>query len=295
MYYTNDTVIFLNGSFVQASKAGVDPFSQTLHYGYGVFEGLRSYESIYGTKIFKARQHFERMKRTCETLDVSLNYSVEELGQLCYQLLEKNGFTSAYIRPLVYRGPNLSLNPTQESTLLIAAWRWGKYFGEKSLKVCVSSYKRPHPETIKPEAKVCGHYVSSIMATAEAKKRGFDEGLMIDLNGFVAQGPGANFFYEKDGILYTAPTGNIFPGITRETVFQICKELDIPVKEKLYRAEELFEADSAFFCSTAAEIAEVESIEGQAFNKPWNKSLGHVVQDAYKSLVLDKSYSYVIV
>jgi branched-chain amino acid aminotransferase len=295
MYYTDDTMIFLNGNFVQASKAGIDPFSQTLHYGYGVFEGIRSYESIYGTKIFKARQHFERLKRTCEMLDIPLNYSVEELGQLSYQLLEKNGFTAAYIRPLVYGGPNLSLNPAQEASLVIAAWRWGKYFGDKSLKVCISSYKRPHPETIKPEAKVSGHYVSSVMATAEAKKRGYDEGLMIDLNGFVAQGPGANFFFEKDGVLYTAPTGNIFPGITRETVFQICKELDIPVKEKLYKAEELFEADSAFFCSTAAEIAEVESIEGQMLSKPWKKSLGAIVQDAYKSLVLDKSYSYVIV
>jgi branched-chain amino acid aminotransferase len=295
MYYTDDTVIFQNGSFIKASTAGVDPFSQTLHYGYGVFEGMRSYESIYGTKIFKARQHFERMKRTCESMGIPFNYSVEELGQLSYQLLEKNGFTTAYIRPIVYCGPNLSLNQPVESSLVIAAWRWGKYFGDKMLKVCVSSYKRPHPETIKPEAKVCGHYVSSIMATAEAKKRGYDEGLMIDLNGFVAQGPGANFFFEKDGVLYTSPIGNIFPGITRETVFQICKELDIPVKEKLFRAEELFEADSAFFCSTAAEIAGVESIEGQAFNKPWKNSLGAVVQDAYKSLVLDKSYSYVIV
>jgi branched-chain amino acid aminotransferase len=295
MYYTDDTVIFLNGNFVKASTAGIDPFSQTLHYGYGVFEGIRSYDSIYGTKIFKARQHFERLKSTCELMGIPFHYSVEELGQLSYQLLEKNGFTTAYIRPLVYAGPNLSLNAPQESSLLIAAWRWGKYFGDKMLKVCVSSYKRPHPETIKPEAKVCGHYVSSIMATAEAKKRGYDEGLMLDLNGFVAQGPGANFFFEKDGVLYTAPVGNIFPGITRQTVFQICKELDIPVKEKLFRAEELFEADSAFFCSTAAEVAGVESIEGQAFIKPWKNSLGAVVQDAYKSLVLDKSYSYVIV
>lgn len=295
MYYTNETVIFLNGNFVQASTAGIDPFSQTLHYGMGVFEGLRSYDSIYGTKIFKARQHFERMKQTCDLLGIALPYSVEELAQLSYQLLEKNGFTGAYIRPLVYQGANLSLNPTQESTLLIAAWRWGTYFGDKPLRINFSTYKRPHPETIKPEAKVCGHYVTSIMATAEAKKRGFDEALMIDLNGFVAQGPGANFFFEKDGVLYTAPTGNIFPGITRETVFQICKELDIPVREKLFKPEELFTADSAFFCSTAAEIAEVESIENQALRKPWKKSMGHVVQDAYKSLVLDKSYSYVIV
>lgn len=295
MYYTNDTVIFSDGKFVKASEGVVDPFSQTLHYGYGVFEGLRSYQSIYGVKLFKAGEHFTRLKKNCELMGIPLEYSVEELTQLSYQLLERNEFSAAYIRPLVYCGPNLSLSEPVEPKLLIAAWRWGKYFGDKMLKVCVSTIKRPHPETIKPEAKVCGHYVSSIMATAEAKKRGYDEGLMLDLNGFVAQGPGANFFYEKDGVLYTSPLGNIFPGITRQTVFQICKELDIPVKEKLFRAEELFEADSAFFCSTAAEIAGVESIEGQVLSKPWKNSMGAVVMDAYKSLVLDKSFSYVIV
>jgi branched-chain amino acid aminotransferase len=295
MYYTDETVIFSDGKFVKASEGVVDAFSQTLHYGYGVFEGMRSYNSIYGVKIFKAGEHFARLKKNCELMGIPFDYSVEELTQLSYQLLEKNNFGAAYIRPLVYCGPNLSLSAPVESKLVLAAWRWGKYFGDKMLKVCVSSIKRPHPETIKPEAKVCGHYVSSVMATAEAHKRGYDEGLMLDLNGFVAQGPGANFFYEKDGVLYTAPVGNIFPGITRKTVFQICKELDIPVKEKLFKAEELFEADSAFFCSTAAEIAGVESIEGQMFSLSWKKSLGAVVQDAYKSLVMDKSYSYVIV
>ena len=295
MYYTNDTVIFSDDRFIKVSEASVDPFSQTLHYGFGVFEGLRSYQTIHGLKIFKARQHFLRLIQTCETLGIPCDYSVEELTQLSYQLLEKNHFSTAYIRPIIYCGPNLSLSSPKESTLMIAAWRWGKYFGDKMLKVCVSSYKRPHPETINPEAKVCGHYVSSIMATAEANKRGYDEGIMLDLNGFVAQGPGANFFFEKNGTLYTAPTGNIFPGVTRQTVFEICKELDIPVVEKLFRAEELFEADSAFFCSTAAEIAGVESFEGQSFAKPWNKSLSSVIQDAYKNLVLDKSYSYLIV
>jgi branched-chain amino acid aminotransferase len=295
MYYTDDTIIFSEDRFIKVSEATIDPFSQTLHYGFGVFEGLRSYQSIYGIKIFKSRQHFTRMIDTCKLLGIPFEYSVEELIHLSYQLLAKNKFTTAYIRPIVYCGPNLSLSEPKESSLMIGAWRWGKYFGDKMLKVCVSSYKRPHPETIKPEAKVCGHYVSSIMATTEARKRGYDEGLMLDLNGFVAQGPGANFFFEKDGILNTAPVGNIFPGITRQTVFDICSTLDIPVREKLFRAEELFEADGAFFCSTAAEIAGVESFEGQSFSKPWNKSLGAIVQDAYKHLVLDKSNSYVIV
>ena len=133
------------------------------------------------------------------------------------------------------------------------------------------------------------------MATMEAKERGFDEALMLDMNGFVAEGPGANFFYEKDGVLFTPPLGNILPGITRQTVLDICRELDIPVEENFFSPEVLFEADSAFYCGTAAEITPIESIEGQGFAKPWNKSLGAVIQEAYQSIVLDKSYSYVIV
>jgi branched-chain amino acid aminotransferase len=133
------------------------------------------------------------------------------------------------------------------------------------------------------------------MATMEAKERGFDEALMLEMNGFVAEGPGANFFYEKDGVLYTPPLGSILPGITRQTVMEICRELDIPVQEKYFRPEDLFEADCAFFCGTAAEITPIDSIEGQTFEKPWKKSLGVVIQEAYQSIVLDKSYSYVIV
>ena len=295
MYYNENTVLFLDGKFVKAADARMDFFSQTLHYGYGVFEGIRSYQTINGTKIFKPHEHFERLRRSCSLLGIPMTYSVEELTQLSYQLLEKNSLSNAYLRPLVYSGPNMSLTAPKEVYVMIAAWDWGKYFSHTSLKVCISSFQRPNPKSLKVEAKACGHYVNSIMATMEAKERGFDEALMLDMNGFVAEGPGANFFYEKDNVLYTPPLGNILPGITRHTVLDICRELDIAVEEKYFRPEELFEADSAFFCGTAAEITTIESIEGQAFQKPWKKSLGVVIQEAYQSIVLDKSYSYVIV
>ena len=145
------------------------------------------------------------------------------------------------------------------------------------------------------EAKVCGHYVNSVMATMEAKERGFDEGLMLDMNGFVAECSGSNIFMEKDNVLYTPTIGNILPGITRKTVIEICRELDIRVKEQQFKPEEMMNADSAFLCGTAAEIAGVESLDGHAFKKPWKNSLGIIIQQAYKCLVLDKSYSYTIV
>lgn len=295
MYYNGDTIIFLNGKFVKAADARIDFFSQTLHYGMGAFEGIRAYQTVNGTKIFKSHEHYERLRRSCELLSLPIDMSVEELTQISYQLLEKNGLSNAYLRPLVFAGPNMSLTAPKEVSIMIAAWDWGKYFNHSSLRVCISSLQRPNPKSIRMEAKACGHYVNSILATTEAKERGFDEALLSDMNGFVAEGPGANFFYEKDGVLYTPPLGNILPGITRSTVLDICRELDIPVKEKYFRPEELFDADSAFFCGTAAEITAIESIEGQMMTRPWKNSLGAIIQEAYQSIVLDKSYSYVIV
>ena len=295
MYYSKETVLFLDGKFQKASEAKVDLFGQTLHYGYGVFEGIRSYKTVNGVKIFKAHEHYHRLKRSADLVGIPFNYGAEELTQISYQLLEKNTFTNAYLRPLVFCSPNMSLNGPKEVSLMIAAWEWGKYFSNQSLKVCISTIQRPNPKSLKVEAKVCGHYVNSIMATMEAKERGFDEALMLDCNGFVAEGPGANFFFEKDGVLFTPPLGNILPGITRSTILDICKELDLPLEEKYFRPEELFEADGAFFCGTAAEVVAIESIEGQPFNKSWKNSMGLIIQEAYKCIVLDKSYSYVIV
>ena len=295
MYYDEKTVLFLDGKFLKATEVRIDPFSQTLHYGFGVFEGIRSYQTIHGTKIFKPHEHFERLLRSCKLVGIPMTYSVEELTQISYQILEKNSLTNAYLRPLVFCSPNMSLSAPKEVSVMIAAWDWGKYFSSASLRVCISNFQRPNPKSVKVEAKACGHYVNSIMATMEAKERGFDEALMLDMNGFVAEGPGANFFFEKDGTLFTPKLGNILPGITRQTVLEICHQLDIPVQEKFFRPEDLFEADSAFFCGTAAEITPLESIEGQTFHKPWKKSLGVIIQEAYQNIVLEKSYSYVIV
>ncbi|HPI80040.1 MAG: branched-chain amino acid transaminase [Cyclobacteriaceae bacterium] len=295
MYYTNDTILFLDGKFVKASEAKTDLFSQTLHYGYGVFEGIRAYHTVNGVKIFKAHDHYKRLLRSASLVGIPLHYSPEELTQATYEVLARNHQSNAYIRPLVFCSPNMSLTSPHEVSLMIATWKWDKYLGDQLLKVCVSSYQRPNPKSFKVEAKACGHYVNSILATTEAKQRGFDEGLLLDMDGFVAEGPGANFFYEKDGVLYTPPRGSILPGITRQTVLEICAELDLKVVEKLFKPEDLFEADSAFFCGTAAEVIGIESVEGQKFGKPWKESLGAIVQEAYQCLVLDKSYSYVIV
>src|SRR5689334_22141264 len=265
MYYTKDTILYLNGKFIKAVDAHTDLYSQTLHYGFGVFEGIRAYNTMNGVKIFKAFEHYERLRKSCALVNIPLQYDTEELIQITYQLLEKNDLSDAYIRPLVYCGPNMQLTQPNDVFLMLAAWEWGKYHGDKLLKLCVSSYQRPNPNSLKVDAKVTGHYVNSILATSEAKVRGYDDALMLDMNGFVAEAPGANFFMEKDGALYTPSLGHILPGITRQTVINICRELDIPVHEKKITVEDLESAESAFLCGTAAEITGIESIDAKAF------------------------------
>src|SRR5262249_5042527 len=151
------------------------------------------------------------------------------------------------------------------------------------------SYRRPNPNGFHIEAKVSGHYVNSILACQEAKDNGFDEALLLDINGFVAEGPGANVFYEKNGVIYTPARGNILPGITRATVIELCSELNIPVEEKLFTPDEMRGADSGFYCGTAAEVVELASLDDVPFKLKWEDSLGYVLQHAYKNLVLGKS------
>ena len=294
MYYTDDTILFLDGQFVKAKDARMDLFGQTLHFGYGVFEGIRSYTTVNGTKIFKASDHYERLRRSASLMRIPLHYSVSELTQITYHILEKNKLSDAYIRPLVFCSPNMSLTAPKEVSLMITAWEWDKYLGNNELRVCISSYQRPNPKSVKIEAKVCGHYVNSILASTEARERGYDEGVLLDMNGHIAECPGSNIFMEKDGVLYTPSTGGILPGITRKTVLDICKELDLTVREKAITPEEFLEADSAFICGTAAEILGISSVDGHQMKKAWKTSMGQIIQEAYRSLVLDKSYSIIV-
>lgn len=295
MYYNNNTILFLNGKYIKATDATTDLYSQTLHYGYGVFEGIRSYETSNGAKIFKAVEHFQRLKKSCELVNIPFAYDVDDLIQISYNVLKKNKMADAYIRPLVYCSPNMQLQQPKEVYLMICAWEWGKYLGDSLLNLCISSYQRPNPNSVKVEAKVTGHYINSILATSEAKVRGFDEALMLDMNGNVAEGPGANFFYEKNGVLFTPPLGHILPGITRETVINICRELEIPLVEKYFTPEDMEGIDSAFMCGTAAEIIGVETIDARPMQKKWKESLGSTIQEVYKNIVLEKSYADTII
>jgi len=288
MYFNNDTIIFLDGQYVKAADAGVNLYNQTMHYGNGVFEGIRSYETEQGTKIFKAKEHYDRLHYSAEKMHIKLNYTVEELEQISYEVLKRNNLTDAYLRPLVYLGPNMSLQPVEEVHVVIMAWEWGKYLGDKMLRLGLSSFQRPNPKSCHVEAKVVGHYTNSILATTEAKHNGYDEALLTDMNGYIAEGPGANFFMEKDGKLFTAPLGNILAGITRATVIELAQKLNIPMEEKFFTPEDIKTADAAFFCGTAAEVIGIESLDGYTFPLNWKDSKGAIIQRNYMNLVLHK-------
>lgn len=285
MYYDHKTLLYLDGKFVKASDASTDLYSQTLHYGYGVFEGIRAYKTENGTSIFKAKEHYERLKNSAELINIPFNYNVDELVQVTYDLLEKNNLSDAYVRPLVFCDPNMSLTQPNKVSVMICAWEWGAYLGDQQLRLTVSSYCRPHPRSVKIEAKVCGHYVNSILATTEAKRKGFDEALVLDSDGYLAEGPGANFFFEKDGVLYTPQLGNILPGITRATVLELAEKLGLEIKQGLFTPEKLKTADSAFYCGTAAEVIGIESVDERKFPLKWSNSLGKKLQHEYSKLV----------
>ena len=288
-YYNEHTVLYLNGTFVRAAEATMDYYSQSLHYGYSVFEGIRSYKTINGeTKLFKAKEHYDRLQQSAEAMNMPYTWSAEELIVATYELLMRNNLQDAYIRPLVYAPANMSFVQNKESFLVIEAWEMQPFLGEKLLRVMLSSFQRPNPKGFRITAKAGGHYVNSILASQEAKANGFDEALLSDMNGFIAEGPGANVFYEKDGKLFTPSVGNILPGITRATVFEICEEMNIPVEEKLITTEELKQADAVFFCGTAAEVIGWESLDDVKFPKPWNDSVSKTIQNFYKDKVIEK-------
>lgn len=291
-YYNNDTILWHNGALVKAADAGMDLYSQSLHYGYSVFEGIRSYKTANDeTRIFRAVEHFDRLEASAAAMNMPYHWTTPELIEATYAVLKANNFQDAYIRPVVYAPANMSFAKNTESFIAIEAWEMQPFLGNKLLRVMTSSFERPNPKGFKIHAKAGGHYVNSILASQEAKAKEFDEALLTDMNGYVAEGPGANVFYEKDGKLFTPSLGNILPGITRAAIIELCHQLEIEVEEKLFSIDELKQADTAFFCGTAAEVIGWESIDEVKFPKEWNGSLSQKIQVAYKDLVVEKSVS----
>lgn len=285
MYYASDTLIFSDGEFVTADQVKIDPFSQTLHYGNGVFEGLRAYQTDHGSRIFKAHAHYERFIQAAQTMQLPIDYSVEELVGFSYDLLERNQLGDAYLRPLLYAPANMSLtSTTHHSHLMIGAFQWGKLLGDNLVHLTISPRRKPDPLAFPIEGKICGLYVNNILATTEARAQGFNDALMMDHEGYVVQSAGANLFVEKDEVLYTPPRGNILPGITRETVMEMAREMGIRVVKQPITPEFLYESDAAFLAGTAVEITGIATVDRKPLTYHWEDSLGHLLARKYRQI-----------
>lgn len=285
MYQTEDSIAFYDGEFCRLADVRINPFTQSLHYGNSIFDGMRSYATEQGAQIFKATEHYQRFARTASQMKLNLPYSPEELTQLSDKLLSLNKLEDAYVRPLLFSVPNMSLNMTSESHLMIVAFKWGLLLGNSLVNLKTSQYRRPHPDTPMHDAKVGGLYVTAIMASSEARAENFHDALLLDVDGNVACASGANLFYEKDEVLYTPKVGHIVPGITRAAVIKMAREMGVKVVEKVIKPEELIGVDGMFLAGTATEIAGVASLDRNSFKMQWEDTIGFVISRQYRQLV----------
>ena len=260
--------IWFNGRLVDWQKASVHVLAHALHYGSGVFEGIRFYETKNGPAIFRLKEHVARLFYSARALEMKIPYSVEEVCKAIIKTVKANKIKEGYIRPLCFFDyGKMGLNPVGAPvSVAIACWPWGSYLGGKPIRVKTSRYIRLHPASVVGDAKVCGHYVNSILASLEIKKAKFDEALFLDYRGCVAEGPGENIFFVKKGILHTPKAGSILMGITRATVIQIARGLKIKVKEGNYKKQDLYKADELFFTGTAAEVQPIGSLDNKKIN-----------------------------
>lgn len=260
--------IWMDGELVDWEDAQVHVLTHALHYGSGVFEGVRCYDTVDGPAVFRHREHYERLADSAKALDIEMQYTVDELVEATRDLIRENGLESCYIRPVVFYGYNkLGLNPEGcPVKTAIAVWPWGAYLGEDAIEngveVSVSSWRKHHSSQIPTTAKITGAYVNSIMASLEAKSNGYTEAIVLDKEGSVAEGPGENIFMIDDGDIYTPPVdSSILDGITRQCVIEIAEDLGYDVTEKRISRSELYTADELFFTGTAAEVTPIKSVD----------------------------------
>ena len=259
--------IWMNGSLVEFEKATVHVLSHALHYGSGVFEGIRCYETPEGPAVFRLPEHMRRLENSCKIYRMPLRFSARELADAVCETVQANGLGACYIRPLVYRGfGTLGVNPMRSPVeVAIAVWSWGKYLGaeaEEGVDVCVSSWRRPAPDALPAVAKATGNYLSSQLIKVEALTNGYVEGIALDESGYVSEGSGENIFLVQGGALVTSPpSASLLPGITRDTVMTLAGELGIPVRQEPVSRGQLYVCDELFMTGTAAEITPVRSVD----------------------------------
>jgi branched-chain amino acid aminotransferase len=286
--------IWQNGEFVPWEDAKTHVLSHTLHYGGGAFEGIRFYKTSQGPAIFRLNDHVDRFFYSTTALSMSLPYSKEQVIAAIKEVVLTNKLESGYIRPLAFYGyGKMGVNPLGNPVdMVIACWPWGAYLPHESVDVKTSSYIRIHPDSTVVDAKLCGHYVNSILASMELQGTHYHEALLLDSNGYASEGVGENFFIVKDRVIYTPSLGTILSGITRDTVIKLAWALDLKVVETDIPLKDVYEADEAFFSGTAAEITAIRSINDRALGKSDTGEITAILKKAYLDLVQGKNDAF---
>jgi len=264
-----DGMIWQDGQLINWRDATTHVLTHSLHYGLAVFEGVRAYKTSRGTAIFRLREHTERLLRSAHILQMPMPYTLEVLMKAQMETVATNQLEECYIRPLAFLGSEkMGVSPRGAKThVIIAAWPWGAYLGEAALeqgiRVKTSSFTRHHPNITMTKAKASGNYMNSILANNEATTDGYDEALLLDVDGFVAEGSGENIFIIKRGILSTPDLSSALEGITRDCIFQLAAEEGLTVLERRISRDELYSADEAFFTGTAAEVTPIREVDNR--------------------------------
>ena len=284
--------LWMNGELVEFEKATIHFLTPALHYGVGVFEGIRSYATDQGQAVFRLREHIQRLVNSVKVLGFrQFPYSVEELAEAVRLTVAMNEFEECYIRPLVYLsdgGWNLTVDAGNPS-VGIAVWEWNNYLGEKALEMGIraniTSFTRHHPNVMMTKAKITGNYANSVLAKTESLRYGFDEAIMLDPQGYVAECTGENLFLVRDGVIFTPQTAPVLEGITRDTVITLANDLGFEVKETPVSRDQLYIADEVFVCGTAAECIALREIDFRVIGEGKMGPVARAVQTEFQALI----------
>jgi len=286
-----DGLIWFDGEMVPWREANVHVLTHTLHYGMGVFEGVRAYKTDQGAAIFRLDQHSRRLLDSAKIMNMDIPYSLEELNEAQKKAVRENNLDSAYIRPMCFYGSEgMGLRADNLKThTIVAAWEWGSYLGkenmEKGLRIKTSSFTRHHVNISMCKAKANGHYINSMLALQEAMTDGYDEALLLDVEGFVAEGSGENIFIIRDGIIYTPDLTSALNGITRNTIMTLAEDLGYKLVEKRITRDEVYIADEAFFSGTAAEVTPIRELDNRPIGSGTRGPITKELQTLYFDIV----------
>lgn len=283
--------IWMDGGFVPWDEASVHVLTHTLHYGLGVFEGIRCYrQEDGGTAIFRLQEHNRRLFDSAHILGLKIPFSEEEVHDACLETVRRNELAEGYLRPLVFNGEGeMGLGVINRVRVSISCWPWGAYLGpeaaKKGIRVKTSSFARIHSNTLMSKSKAVGVYINSILAAHEAHNAGYDEALLLDTEGFAAEGPGENLFIVRDNVVKTPAGHSILPGITRDTVIRLLRAEGFEVREERLSRDEIYVADEAFYCGTAAEIATIRELDDRTIGSGVRGSVTERIQERYSATV----------